>query len=156
MLQFHDPISLGIAAGALTTVSAIGGAVSASREASAEAKFLKIQAQREEVQAGREIRDLRQEQRRASSRTRAILAAQGVDLSSGTAIGLIAGREAEALIREQRITEDSRFRARSLRARARNVRAAGRAAATQSLLSGAARNLSSAAALGAAQSGRPT
>lgn len=148
MLTFRDPlIALTAVTAGLQVVGGFQAARQAKAEAKAEASFLQFQQRQEEKQAGRELRDLREEERRASARTRAILAAQGVDLTSNTALDLLSDRATESNIREQRISEDSRTRRISLGVRAQNVKRSGRARASQEITGGLTRGFSTATTL---------
>lgn len=132
-----------VAIGGLSLLSGISGANAAKQEARSSAEFDLFQANQDEIQKQRDLRDEAAANAKTSARTRAVLAAQGVDLTDTTALSLVADVNTESAIRAGRITADSNTRQASLRTRANNTLAAGRAAQTNSLIGGVTRGLKS-------------
>lgn len=147
MLRFHDPITLLTVAVGLQVLGGIGEGKAARNQAAAQADFDRFQAEQDAIQARRDVRDEQETARRTSARTRAVLAAQGVDLSDNTALSLVADVNTESRIRQGRISSDAAARQLSLRTRAANVETAGKAAQASATLSGVTRGLGTATTL---------
>lgn len=122
--RLFDPVTLGVAALAVTAVAGAGAAVSqgfaAEAQADAEAADLKAAAMGQRVEAQRAIRDEKEEQRLRTARIIALASARG---NVGT--GALARSEGESALRIQRIRQDAEVNAANLNRRASNVREAG-------------------------------
>lgn len=141
MLRFNAPaILLGVMA-AMSVVQGISEGKAARNQANANADFDRFQAEQDALQARRDVRDEKEANRRTSARTRAVLAAQGVDLNDNTALSLVADVNTESAIRQGRIKSDSQTRQLSLRTRAANTEAAGKAAQSNAILGGVTKGL---------------
>lgn len=138
MLRFHDPLSI-IGAGVSAGLSVVGGvseAEEAKRSSAADIAFAELQAKQDAEQARRDVRDETEVYRVESSRTRAVLAAQGVDLTDNTAVSILSAVRRESDIRISRIQADTKVAQEGYRLKGQNIRAAGSARARNSLLTG--------------------
>jgi len=138
MLRFQNPLSI-VGAGVSAGLSLIGGtsqAKEAERSSAADVAFAELQAKQDAEQARRDVRDETEVYRIESSRTRAVLAAQGVDLTDNTAVSILSAIRRESDIRISRIQADTKVAQEGYRLKSQNIRAAGRARARNSLLTG--------------------
>ncbi len=142
VLRFYDPITILAVASAMQVIGGIAQGQAEQVNADNEASFLQAQAINEEEARRREVRDVRLERDRIGGRSRAVLAANGADLSSGSALAILETQASEFGIKESRLRSDSELRAASLRTRASNVKAAGKAAKRRAIFGGISRGVS--------------
>jgi Skp family chaperone for outer membrane proteins len=137
MRSLYDPTTAIIGLTAFTSLAG-GVAQGVSAQQQAEARAIDAEAQQTQAQIAtqRDLRDLRKQRSRQLARTRAALAAQGADLTSGTPLALQGAQEAEFNVQETRIRQDSRVTQETLRTRAANARSQGDAAFASSVASG--------------------
>lgn len=139
----YDPMTMLTAASA--AFSLIGGVVQGIGQKSqgeAEAAYLREQAEQERLALDRDLADADRESSRTLARSRAVLAAQGGDTTTGGALDLLSYQESVFGENRQRLISDSDARIRGLNRRAESAESAGRSAMWGSIFSGAGKGLS--------------
>lgn len=135
------------ATAAFQVIGGIAQGASQQSQGAAEAAYLRQQADQERLALERDLADQGREASRTLARTRAVLAAQGGDTTTGGALDLLSYQEGVFGENKQRLINDSDARIRGLNMRAQSAESAGRSALWGSVFSGFGRGLSSATSL---------
>lgn len=135
------------AASAFQVIGGVVQGISQRNQGEAEAAYLRQQADQERLALERDLTDSDREASRTLARTRAVLAAQGGDTTTGGALDLISYQQGYYGEQRQRLIHDSDARIRGLNARAESARSAGQSAMWGSIFGGLGRGLSSGVSL---------
>lgn len=132
MRWFNDPVTLLAVSAGASAAGSLAEGNAAQLNAENQASFLRSEASAVELQRGRDLRDEKEQNRLDTARLSAVLAARGVELTSGTALSLIGQSVSESARRQTRLKQDTGIRQQSLLAKAVNVQKSGKLAKQRS------------------------
>lgn len=138
---------LTVATAGLQLLEGISGGGLARSQADAEAEFLDAQAIQTQKQLDRDRFDLSREAGRRSARTRAVIAAQGGDTTSGTGLAILKTQAATAGRQRERLEDDAEVNIGSLQTRARETRRTGTIQQGQQIFGGVTRAVATSSTL---------
>ena len=129
----------------VSAAMSVGGGMlqgqAAQRQADTEARFLNAQAEMEKLGQLRDLDALDEEKDRTLARSRAVAAAGGGDLSSGTALDAISDQAGSFGYKRQALINDSDARIAGLYDRSASAHTAGKEAARAAVFSGLGKGL---------------
>lgn len=139
---YEPTIILTAASAAFSIIGGIAQGSAQREQGESEARYLAQQAEQERVALSRDLSDADRESARNLARSRAVLAAQGGDTTTGGALDLLSTQEGVYGEQRQRLISDSDARIRGLNMRADSARRAGASAQFGSVFSGFGKGLS--------------
>lgn len=144
----YEPTTILMAASAaFSVIGGIAQGSSQARQGESEAAYLRQQEEQERIALARDVADYDKETTRALARTRAVVAAQGGDTTTGDALELFSYQAGVLGENRQRLINDSDARIRSLQQRQTSAIEAGKSAQWASIFSGFGKGLSTGVSL---------
>ncbi len=134
---FYDPITAILISTGISVVGSLVTGFAQAGESQQQAQFADQQADQEQEIRRQELRDFEKEQRREESRSNAIFAAIGADLTSGNPLAISQSRAAETAVGRLRINQQSFLREQGFRNRASGFRTRARTQRIGSLVGAA-------------------
>lgn len=131
------PSALMYGAAGLQLVGGVMNAGTAQDNAEAQAGYLQGEINQEQIQHQRDLADLQTKTDQAQGRARAVIAAGGGDMNTGSALALLTSNAAASGQTASRLSTDSSNRVASIGARIENTLMLGDRAATSALIGGA-------------------
>lgn len=139
---YMPPAAIAAVGIGMSVMGGISQGRAAQKQGEAEAAYLSAQADQERLALDRDLADYDREASRSLARSRAVMAANGGDTTTGGALDTLSYQQAVFGENRQRLLSDSDARIRGLNVRAESARSAGKDAMWGAIFSGFGKGLS--------------